>query len=151
MKRKKIIRYALLSLLVIAAAAAIYIYKEFNRKHKDTAKIKADYSLTAAGLLAEFAANEKQAGEKYMDKVLSVEGTIKEILKDEKGFYTVSLGDTASLSSVRCSIDSTHTGEVTHLQKGTNISVKGICTGYNADELLGSDVVLIRSVVDNKK
>ncbi|HEX4875213.1 MAG TPA: hypothetical protein VFV31_00980 [Chitinophagaceae bacterium] len=151
MKRKKIIRYALLSLLVIAAAAAIYIYKEFNRKHKDTAKIKADYSLTAAGLLAEFAANEKQAGEKYMDKVLSVEGAIKEILKDEKGFYTVSLGDTASLSSVRCSIDSTHTGEVTHLQKGTNISVKGICTGYNADELLGSDVVLIRSVVDNKK
>ena len=45
MKRKKIIRYIVLPLLVIGAVAAIYIYKEYNRKHKDTAKVKADYSI----------------------------------------------------------------------------------------------------------
>lgn len=151
MKRRKIIRYIILSLLVIGAVAAIYIYKEYNRKHKDTAKIKADYSIPAADLLTEFGVNEKASGEKYMDKVLRVEGLVKDIIKDEKGFYTISLGDTASMSSVRCSIDSAHTSEVVNLQKGTKLAVKGICTGYSADELLGADVVLVRSVVDSKK
>jgi len=151
MKRKKIIRYIVLPLLVIGAVAAIYIYKEYNRKHKDTAKVKANYSLLAADLLAEFSNNEKASGEKYMDKILRVEGTVKDIIKDEKGFYTIALGDTASISSVRCSIDSTHTSEVVNLQKGTKLAVKGVCTGYTADELLGGDVVLVRSVVDSKK
>lgn len=151
MKRKKIIRYIVLPLLAIGAVAAIYIYKEYNRKHKDTAKVKADYSILAADLLTEFAGNEKVSGEKYMDKVIRVEGLVKDIIKDEKGFYTISLGDTASMSSVRCSIDSAHTSEVIQLQKGTKLAVKGICTGYTADELLGADVVLVRSVVDSKK
>lgn len=151
MKRKKIIRYIVLPLLVIGAVAAIYIYKEYNRKHKDTAKVKADYSVHAADLLTEFATNEKASGEKYMDKVLRVEGLVKDIIKDEKGFYTISLGDTASMSSVRCSIDSAHTSEAGNLQKGTKLAIKGICTGYTADELLGADVVLVRSVVDSKK
>lgn len=151
MKRKKIIRYIVFPLLVIGAIAAIYIYNEYNRKHKDTAKVKADYSILAADLLTEFTGNEKASGEKYMDKVIRVEGHIKDIIKDEKGFYTISLGDTASMSSVRCSIDSAHTSEVVNLQKGTKLAVKGICTGYTADELLGADVVLVRSVVDSKK
>lgn len=151
MKRKKIIRYILLFVLVVGAVAAIYIYKEYNRKHKDTARVKADFSLTTTELLNEFAANEKASGEKYMDKVLRVEGAVKDIIKDEKGFYTIALGDTASMSSVRCSIDSTHTSEVVNLQKGTRLALKGICTGYTADELLGADVVLVRSVVDSKK
>jgi hypothetical protein len=150
MKKKKIIRYIVLPLLVIGAVAAIYIYKEYNRKHKDTAKLKADYSLQATDLLTEFTGNEKSSGEKYMDKILLVEGLVKDIIKDEKGFYTIALGDTGSLSSVRCSIDSTHTNEVVNLQKGTRLAVKGICTGYTADELLGADVVLVRSVVDSK-
>lgn len=151
MKRKKIIRYILLFLLVIGAIAAIYIYKEYNRKHKDTAKVKADYSLSAINLITEFAGNEKTSGEKYMDKVLRVEGMIKDIIKDEKGFYTILLGDTASMSSVKCSIDSTHTNEAVNLVKGSMLAVKGVCTGYTADELLGADVVLVRSVVDTKK
>ena len=151
MKRKKIIRYIVLPLLVIGAVAAIYIYKEYNRKHIDTARVKADYSLPATDLLAEFSTNEKASGEKYMDKVIRVEGLVKDITKDEKGFYTVSLGDSASMSSVRCSIDSTHTNEAISLQKGIKLAIKGICTGYTADELLGADVVLVRSVVDSKK
>lgn len=150
MKRKKIIRYIVLPLLVLSVAAAIYVYKEYNRKHKDTAKLKPDYSILATDLLAEFVNNESASGEKYMDKVLRVVGLVKDIVKDEKGFYTISLGDTASMSSVRCSIDSLHTREVLNLQKGNKLAIKGICTGYAGDELLGADVVLVRSVVDSK-
>jgi hypothetical protein len=151
MKRKKIIRNILLSLLVIIAAAAIYIYKEYNRTHKDTARVKADYSIAATDLIKEFDTDVQASNKKYWDKVIKVEGIVKEIVKDEKGFYSLAIGDTTSLSSVRCSIDSVHSKEAAVVKKGSIIAVKGICSGFNEDEMLGSDVILVRSVVDSKK
>ncbi len=150
MKRKKVVRYIVLPLLVIIAGLAFYIYKEYNRMHKDTSKLKPDYEISASSLLTEFGSNETSSNKKYWDKVLRVEGSVKEVLQDDKGFYSIVLGDTASLSSVRCSVDSSHGAEAVSLQKGSVIAVKGICTGYNADELLGSDVILVRTVVDKK-
>jgi tRNA_anti-like len=150
MKRKKIIRFIVLPLLLIAGAAAIYIYKEYNRVHSDTATLKPDFSVTAISLIKEFQDNESLSNKKYWDKVIKVEGMVKELIRDDKGFYSIVIGDTASMSSVRCSVDSTHNNEAALLQKGHTVSVKGICSGYNADELLGSDVILVRSVVDEK-
>jgi hypothetical protein len=137
--------------LLILAAVAFYIYKEYNRTHKDTAKLKPDYTIEATQLVKEFEENEKASGTKYWDKIIRVDGLVKEILKDDKGFYTVVLGDTSSMSSVRCSIDSVHSNEAVEVQKGNVIAIKGICSGFNADEMLGSDVILVRSVVDSKK
>lgn len=151
MKRKKIILYVFLSLFVIAGAVGFYIYKEYNRTHKDTAKLKSDYTVTATDLLKEFETNEQASNKKYWDKVLSIEGMVKEIAKDDRDFYAVILGDTATMSSVRCSIDSMHSNEALTVSRGIIITVKGICSGYNADEMLGSDIILVRSVIDKKK
>lgn len=151
MKRKNILKFIVLPLLLILAAVAFYIYKEYNRTHKDTAKLKPDYTLEATQLMKEFKEDEKASGTKYWDKIVKVNGFVKEVLKDDKGFYTVVLGDTASMSSVRCSIDSVHSSEATKVQQGSIIAIKGICSGFNADEMLGSDVILVRSVVDSKK
>mgnify|MGYP000100100863 CR=1 FL=1 len=151
MKRKKIIRYILISLFIIIAAAAWYIYKEYTRTHTDTALLKPDYSFTATELIREFETNEKASNKKFWDKVINVEGLVKEVVKDDKGFYTLALGDTASMSSVRCTIDSVHSNEAAIVQKGSIITVKGICSGFNSDELLGADVILVRSVVVKKK
>jgi hypothetical protein len=150
MKRKNILRYIVLPLLLILAAVAFYIYKEYNRTHKDTAKLKPDYSISATQLLKEFETNEQGSNKKYWDKVIRVEGMVKELAKDDKGFYSIILGDTASMSSVRCSVDSVHSNEAAAVTKGSIIAVKGICSGFNADEMLGSDVILVRSVVDKK-
>ena len=151
MKRKKIIRYVLLALLLVIAAIALYIYREYNRTHEDTARLKADYSLAATDLIKEFETNEQASNKKYWDKVIRVEGTVKEVAKDDKGFYSLALGDTSSLSAVRCSIDSVHSNEAAAVKKGNFIAIKGICSGFNADEMLGSDVILVRSMVDTKK
>ncbi len=151
MKRKNIVRYIVLPLLLVLAAVAFYIYKEYNRTHKDTAKMKPDFSVTAGQLIGEFETNEQGSGKKYWDKIIRVEGMIKELSRDERGFYTIILGDSASMSSVRCSVDSSHSEEAAALKAGMRTAVKGICSGFNADELLGSDVILVRSVVDAKK
>jgi tRNA_anti-like len=152
MKRKrKIIFYVVLSVLVIAGAAAIYIYKEYNRAHKDTAKLKADYTVNAADFVKEFTGNEQASNKKYWDKIIHVDGLVKSVDKDDRGFYSIIIGDTASMSSVRCSMDSIHNREAATVKPGSMIGMKGICSGYNADELIGSDVILVRCVIDEKK
>lgn len=146
--RKKILLYIVLPLLLILAAGGIYFYKEYNRVHKDTAKLKPDFTLKATNLVKEFEANEQASNKKYWDKVILVDGVVKQVEKDDRGFYSLVLGDTVSVSSVRCSIDSLHSSEAAAVKQGTTIAVKGICTGFNEDEMLGSDVILTRSVVN---
>jgi tRNA_anti-like len=147
MNRKKIILYSVMFLFLIAAVVAWYVYKEYNRKPEDTALLNPDYSLQARLLIKEFETNDSTAGKKYLDKIIQVDGLVKDIIKDEAGFNSIILGDTASMSSVRCSMDSLHNKEVNRLQKGSHAVIKGICAGFNADELLGSDVILVRCVL----
>ena len=147
MKRKKIIWTVVFILLVLIAGGGYYAYTEYNRKNKDLKHEKAAFSLAANDLIAEFAANEKASNSKYLGKVVEVSGTIKDIVKDEKGYYTIVLGDTSSMSSVRCSMDSAHNADAGLVSTGNPVSMKGICTGYMADELLGSDVILNRAVL----
>lgn len=150
MKRKKIIRYIVFTVLLLVAAAGIYIYREFNRTHTDTAKLSPDFSLPAASLVTEFETNEQVSNKKYWDKIIRVQGTVKEATRDDRGFYTVVLGDSTAMSSVRCSIDSVHSNEAAAIRKGQQLAVKGICSGFNKDEMLGSDVILVRSVIDQQ-
>jgi len=148
MKRKRKLLYILTGVLVVIAVAAWYIYSEYNRTHKDTALLKPDYTLNALDIIREFEADEPASGKKYWDKVIRVTGAVKNITKDEQGSFFVSLGDSSSLSSVRCSIDSAHSSEAARVHPGSYIAVKGICAGFSADELLGSDVILVRCVFD---
>ena len=151
MKRKKIIWRIFGVTAVLAAIFGIYLYREFYRTHKDTLLLKPDFSMAAPDLVREFEKDETASNHKYWDKVLKVDGMVKNIVKDDNGFYSVVLGDTASLSSVRMSMDSIHNLDAATLQKGQRVSLKGICTGFNPDELLGSDVILVRSVIDQHK
>jgi len=150
MKRKKIIIWTVLILLLAGAAGGYYAYSEYNRKHKDTADLKPDFTASATSLLEEYQKDEKSANTRYLGKVLKVDGLVKELIKDDKGLYTIVLGDTASMSSVRLSMDSIHNEQAAGLVKGSAAVVKGICTGYNADEMLGSDLMLNRAVLDKK-
>ena len=87
MKRKKIIIWTIAVLLVAGAAGGFYAYKEYNRKQKDTADLKPDYTSQAITLLDEYQKDEKAANTKYLGKVLKVDGLVKDLIKDDKGFY----------------------------------------------------------------
>lgn len=148
MNKKSILRYGIILALLFAAAAAFYGYKEFNRKAKSVAEQKANYSLKQEELFTAFSTDEKAATQKFGGKVIEVSGTVKTVETDDQGFSTIVLGDSSSLSSIRCSIDSTVTQTALSLQSNTKIIIKGICTGYNADELgLGADILLNRCII----
>lgn len=143
-------RPILIILLIVAAGAAAYIYREWNRTNTDIATASAAYTLTADDLIKEFEKNDSAASKKFVGKVILVSGSLKNISSDERGYFTLSLGDNSSMSSVRCSIDSMFTNDARSLKAGTLVKVKGNCTGFNADELLGSDVILNRCLIENK-
>ena len=146
--KKKIYLGIAAAVLVGVLGVSWYGYKEYTRRNKDLSETKADLQISAADLIKTFEANEQQANAKYLDKIIAVTGNVKEVIKDEKGYYTVVLGEEGSMSSVRCSMDSIHQTEAGKLVAGKQVIVKGACTGFNADELLGSDVILNRSVID---
>ena len=138
----------IIAVLLVAAAAGVYAWKEFNRKNKDLTGVNADHSVQAVAWINEFTNNDTAANTKYLGKVVAVEGMVKQIEKDEEGKYTVVLGDTAEMSSVRCSMDSTHATDATSLRKGESVKVKGIYIDFNKDDMgLGSDVKMNRCVI----
>lgn len=150
MKKKSIIRYSLLFAFVFAVVAVFYGYKEFNRKPKTLTEETASFSLTQEDLLNAFSTDEKAATLKFGGKVIEVTGIVKLVETDENGNNTVVLSSSSSLSSIRCSIDTTQSQTTASIQPNTKISIKGICTGFIADELgLGSDVILNRCVLAN--
>jgi len=149
MKIKNIFRYIILPILIIIAALSWYVFSEYNRTHKNTASLRPDYSLNAIELVKDFTGNEQASNKKYWDKVIEVNGLIKEIKSDENGNYTIGLGDTTNMSSVRCLIDSLQSNAASSLETGSRVVIKGICTGFTADPLLGSDVFLVRCFIEN--
>lgn len=81
------------------------------------------------------------------DYIVAVTGKIKDVTRDEKGFYTISLGDTTETSSVRCAIDSVYNEKANATHRGEDIIIQGAITGFNKDDLLGSDVILNRCAI----
>ena len=151
MSKKRKWLYATLLFVIVIALAAVYLYGEYNRKHKDTSSLEPDYTMTTSAIINEFEADQQSAAKKYNDKIVMTKGIVKDILKDDRGFYSLMLGDTASMSSVKCSMDSVHNNEAATLQKGTYASIKGVCAGFNSDDLLGSDVIMVRCVIEKTK
>lgn len=146
MKRKTIL-YSFITIVIIIVSLGYIVLNEYNRKHKDVTDIPAAFTMNSDELIRIFSTDEKTANIKYLDKVIEVTGVVKSIDKDDNGSFTVVLGSQASMSSVRCSMDSSHNPEAANLISNKEIRIKGICTGFNADEMLGSDVILNRCAI----
>lgn len=145
MSKKKVI---ILIVVLVVIVAGLYGYHEYYRTNKDLGDVKEDYSVKATTLINEYMNSESEADNKYRNKILSISGMIKRIDTSDN-YYTVVVGDTMNMSSVRCSIDSTHSAELNNLKRGMNVKIKGAITGFKKDDtgLLGSDVELNRCVV----
>jgi hypothetical protein len=151
MKRKRIIYRVIAITLLLFIGIGLYAYKEYNRKNVDIADTKPAYEMSEMELIKEFSQDQNASNKKYLGKLMEISGNIKKIDTDENGYHTIILGSSVNMNSVRCSIDSSFNKEAHSLIVGSPITIKGICTGYNADDLgLGSDVILNRSIAIKK-
>jgi len=140
MNRKRVI----VMVTIVLAVIAMYVYREYNRMNLPMIQLKSAYNLNASEFLLEYEKDISGANKKYLGKVITVTGPIKDVEKED---YVIVIGDTNSLSSIRCSLDSMIRSQTLNLLRGSIVQIKGNCTGYNKDEMLGSDVILNRSVI----
>ncbi|HEY6976590.1 MAG TPA: hypothetical protein VH396_09870 [Chitinophagaceae bacterium] len=146
-------RNILIAIAFITTCAAVYGFIEYNRVAKDLIYVKAKFTVSAEAIMESFAKDELKANKQYLGRVVAVSGNIRAIEATDKNNSILVLGDETSLSSVRCSLDSTHMNVLQNLHTGEKVTVKGIITGYNADEtgLLGSDIQMNRCIINSKK
>lgn len=138
--------YFLLSLVLLAVAAGgWYAYREYHRTHEDISTLASVATLEAAVLIRSFEKDTAAFHQKYTDQVLSVTGVVKQIDAAENPVVIALEG--GGLSSVQCSMDSTHAVLYRSVKAGATVTVKGLCTGARTDDLFGSDVILSRCVL----
>ena len=144
-------RIIIFALLIIVVAGGIYAYREYTRTNEDLKGVKAVASVTATDLIRTFESDSAKANTQYLDKAIAVSDKIKAIERDNNS-ATVVLGEESSMSSVRCSMDSSYLEEIKSLKVGQQVTIKGVCTGFHQNEIaeLGSDVILNRAVLENQ-
>lgn len=128
---KKII-IAALAVAIIGASLGLYL---FNKPLDSTTGMKPDFSMSTVELISAFETNEELANTKYLDKVISVKGSVTKVERNNDK-VTVYLDADSPMSSVIFQLEDGHSD----IKIGQEVTLKGICTGYLMD------VVLVRSV-----
>lgn len=127
----------LIAITIIGFVAAGYGFYMYNKKPADVRTIKANFELTAAALVADYNKDETAANLKYLDKVIDVKGTITEVKVDiATGQATVILDSGDPMAAVTCSFYNEEAAAVKKLVQGTEVVIKGNCTGKLMDVVL---------------
>jgi RecG-like helicase len=125
------------AVVLIAMGAAAYGFYLYNKKPADVRKLPADFEMAASALVADFSKDETAANHKYLDKVIAAKGKITEVKLDAaSGQATVTLDTGDPLAAVTCSFYNEESTVVKKLQAGTEVVVKGKCTGKLMDVVL---------------
>lgn len=121
-------------LLLVIAGGALGYYM-YNKPHAETKDAAADVTISPAELLAIYDQDEAKANEMYLDKIIEVEGTVKEVnLLESGGSITLDTGN--DMSAIICEFES---GDALgSVKAGDIVKVKGFCSG----KLM--DIVLVR-------
>jgi hypothetical protein len=135
-KNMKIVLIVITILALAGAAAGFYLY---NLKPKDLGKVKPDFVVTASELQSAFEENETAAVVKYVNKIVEVSGEISSVEPGENNSVNISLKTNSSFSSVICTFPAgVDSGKI---KAGSQISIRGECSGYLMDVLLNKCVI----------
>lgn len=117
--------------------AALYL---FNKQHKDLQKVKPDFVISASDLRKAFEENEADASAKYINKVVEVTGIIENFKTGEENVLSIILKTGSDFSSVICTVPSGTYPP--HLNPGSEITMRGECSGFLMDVLLNNCVII---------
>ena len=128
----------LLGILAVGLVALGIGYYLYNKPVASLENKKADIEVSAAQLIADYEADETSANAKYHGKVVQVSGPISTVT-NEDGVKKVHLDTGNPMSMVICELEDGATPPAA--TTGTEITVKGMCSGYL------TDVILVQSTV----
>jgi flagellar basal body-associated protein FliL len=129
-------KIAVIVLLVIIVAGGAVAYNMFNKPRRNVADEKG-IEVTSAELVKEFQANETQANAKYLDKAIQVSGKVNEVKTNQEGKMTIMLASDDAMTGVFCTLK-----ETAAVTAGSDVIIKGICSGMLSDVRLREAVVV---------
>jgi hypothetical protein len=83
---------------------------------------------TADELMNHFSNDEKDANNRYYDKMVRVKGMIKSI-QQNNSIQTIFLSTSSALCSIICHFDGKHREQLNQLKPWQPVVVKGLCAG----------------------
>ena len=122
------------AVVIVAVGAGIYLY--LNQPRRAIGR-EISIDITAASLFESFQNDEPASNTKYLNKVLSVHGTIISTSVNTDGKTVIVLDTGDNMFGINCTLDKTSSAKA-----GDEVIVKGICTGYL------SDVVLTQALIE---
>jgi hypothetical protein len=111
--------------------------KVMGETHKDTAAVKADYTVAADSLIREFLVNDTAANKKYLEKVLEVNGKAAAVEVQADSTSTIRFADSTGSYAI-FTLEKDQLEKVKSLKAGDPVSVKGVCSGSIFSEILGT-------------
>lgn len=133
-------KYKLLLIINLTLLLGYFLYS-FLVDNYNNKQLSPKVTISAKYLTYLYFSNEKTANELYVNKIIKVYGTIKEIsyLNDRN---TIILAGHSNASGVICDLNKTEFTKLNQLKINQPIYIKGICKGYL------KDVILLNSYID---
>ena len=148
-KTKPRYKYLLIGLLIILLTGLTIVWYIFTEKFSDTAKHQSDFTVNAMDFIKEFQLNDSAANKKYIEKIVTVNGTVSEIeLADTS--VNIKFIDSTSGDYVIFAFQQQHLNEAKTLQEGKQASIKGSCSGGAKSEILGIKYISFKRAALNK-
>lgn len=127
-------------LVLMGAGVGLYMY---NKPHEKMESAKAEKSIDAKNLYAEYEKDETAADAAFLGKVLEVSGIVKEVHKGEAKENYLVLETEGLMGGVKCQLDHLIKHQnLEQIEPSQNITVKGYCTGYLMDVIMDRCVIV---------
>ena len=124
---KKIVLFILI-VGAIGVCTGIYLWHKPAPKAEDVKGI----AISAMELSKQFNTDEKKANAEYLDKAISVSGTVTDVSKNQDGGVVITLESGDPMTPVLCTMrEKTATAT-----KGQQATIKGFCRGNNLGVVL---------------
>ena len=143
MRTKKFIYGLLLIALLVLCIWGYRVYEEPALKNITTANT--EENLKVGELITLFQHNEVEANISYVDKVIEVEGIIKDISTTNDRYTILLESEAFTKHFIMCDMSPLSVKRVNKLVIGDTVTLKGICKGY----LL--DVIMLNCIPINEK
>jgi hypothetical protein len=142
---KPVKKYLLFTFIALVTIAAVYAYREYNRKATDLFTAAPQEIVNATDMTTAFANDETIATKKFAGKTVLVTGFVTEIINQKDTLLNIFLGNDTDINKISCLMDMRRKETFKNIVVGKQISIKGMCTGFLAD------VEMNRCVIVNQK
>lgn len=135
--KKSVLRAIFVLLPLFILIGAFIAYKQYTKPHRSVEE-EAFITIEAPQLFREFEADEVTANQNYLNKVVSVSGTVVAVSTNQEAASVIILETENPVFGVSCTLQE----KPDSLDIGDRVTIKGICTGYLSDVIVNRGILI---------